>query len=127
MDNAQYDDFISLLSSFGKSKIMFLRPSCCLYVCPHPIVVGNGLLNTFPRLRIHITIEEFLHESFSGVSLSFQTKADDSFFPELLVINTQISNAMAEEVPTTLLQIISSESCSLTLTYSPFAETRQLT
>jgi uncharacterized membrane protein len=76
---------------------------------------GNGMVNAFPRQRLPTTIEELLDASFSVMFVWYQTKAGDYFFPEVLVINTQTCNAMAE-VATSLPQTISSEHCARSFT-----------
>jgi hypothetical protein len=46
-----------------------------LSVCVSPLsLLGNGSVNTFPRQRIQVTIEELLDASFSMLSASYQRR-----------------------------------------------------
>jgi hypothetical protein len=83
------------------------------------LLLGNGLVKTFPRQQIHVTIQETLDpsffvqsvsyqwsvcgtvyfppshgnaellESFSMLSVSYQRKVGDLFFPEVLAVITE--------------------------------------
>jgi hypothetical protein len=47
--------------------------------------LSKGLVNPFPQQWIHATTEELLDMSFSIWPVSYQRKAGNQFFPELLV------------------------------------------
>jgi hypothetical protein len=59
--------------------------SVCLYVYPST-VARQRLAKSFTiATNTHATVEELLESSFSMLSVSYQRKVDDWFFPELLV------------------------------------------
>jgi hypothetical protein len=66
--------------------IIFFHQSVCLHVYPQLSLLSNRSVKTFPRQRIHKTVEELLEASFPMRSVSFQMNVGDKFFPELLVI-----------------------------------------
>jgi hypothetical protein len=86
------------------SAACFVNPShqsVCLYVYPSCrckatvrlsvtllSVLGNGSINTFPRQRIHGTIEELLDSSFSMRSMSYQRRIYGSVYPLSLLDNS---------------------------------------
>jgi hypothetical protein len=50
-------------------------PSVCVPVCVSLLsLLGNGSVNTFPRQRIHATIEELLDASFCMRSVSYERR-----------------------------------------------------
>jgi hypothetical protein len=58
------------------STAYFINPSdqsVCLYVYPLSLL-DNGWVNTFPRHRIHATVEELLTGSFSVRSVSYEKR-----------------------------------------------------
>jgi hypothetical protein len=52
------------------------HPPVCLYVYPLSLI-GNGSADTLSGQRIHAAVEEFLKDSFSIRSVSYQRKVGD--------------------------------------------------
>jgi hypothetical protein len=72
------------ISSHPNGVLNKSLPSVCVPVCVSSLsLLGNGSVSTFPRQRIHATVQKLFHASFSMRCLSYQRRFCGSVYPSI--------------------------------------------